>query len=317
MAERKATRDGFGAALAELGEKYDFLVLDADLAAATKTGMFKKKFPDRFFDCGIAEGNMMGVAAGLAATGKKVFAASFAMFSAGRSYEQIRNSIGYPHLNVNIVGTHASITVGEDGATHQCNEDLALMRNIPGMTVICPADATEAFAAVEAVLNHDGPCYLRFGRYPVPNLTPELLPDYKFEIGKGIVYREGSDVTIVANGYMVHLALEAADILKSEGISAEVINIHTFKPFDAELVVASAKKTGAIVTAEEHSIKGGLGSAACEAVCEKYPVPVLRVGVEDKFGRSGQVPELLELYGLTAENIAAKARFAISMKSSK
>ncbi len=317
MAEKKATREGFGAALAELGDKYDFLVLDADLAAATKTGMFKKKFPDRFFDCGIAEGNMMGVAAGLAATGKKVFAASFAMFSAGRSYEQIRNSIGYPHLNVNIVGTHASITVGEDGATHQCNEDLALMRNIPGMTVICPADATEAFAAVEAVLNHDGPCYLRFGRYPVPNLTPELLPDYKFEIGKGIVYREGGDVTIVANGYMVHLALEAADILKAEGISAEVINIHTFKPFDAELVVASAKKTGAIVTAEEHSIKGGLGSAACEAVCERYPVPVLRVGVEDKFGRSGQVPELLELYGLTAENIAAKARLAISMKPSK
>ena len=317
MAEKIATREAYGNALAEFGETYDFVVLDADLAAATKTGMFKKKFPDRFFDCGIAEGNMMGVAAGLAATGKKVFAASFAMFSAGRSYEQIRNSIGYPHLNVNIVGTHASITVGEDGATHQCNEDLALMRNIPGMTVICPADATEAFAAVEAVLNHDGPCYLRFGRYPVPNLTPELLPDYKFEIGKGIVYREGSDVTIVANGYMVHLALEAADILKSEGISAEVINIHTFKPFDAELVVASAKKTGAIVTAEEYSIKGGLGSAACEAVCEKYPVPVLRVGVEDKFGRSGQVPELLELYGLTAENIAAKARLAISMKSSK
>ena len=315
MAEKKATREGFGAALAELGEKYDFYVLDADLAAATKTGMFKKKFPERFFDCGIAEGNMMGVAAGLAATGKKVFAASFAMFSAGRSYEQIRNSIGYPHLNVNIVGTHASITVGEDGATHQCNEDLALMRNIPGMTVICPADVTEAYAAVEAVLNHDGPCYLRFGRYPVPDLTPELLPNYKFEIGKGIIYREGSDVTIVANGYMVHLAVEAADILAAEGISAEVINIHTFKPFDAELVAASAKKTGAIVTAEEHSIKGGLGSAACEAVCERYPVPVLRVGVEDKFGRSGQVPELLELYGLTAENIASKAREAIAMKS--
>ena len=315
MAEKKATREGFGAALAELGEKYDFYVLDADLAAATKTGMFKKKFPERFFDCGIAEGNMMGVAAGLAATGKKVFAASFAMFSAGRSYEQIRNSIGYPHLNVNIVGTHASITVGEDGATHQCNEDLALMRNIPGMTVICPADVTEAYAAVEAVLNHDGPCYLRFGRYPVPDLTPELLPDYKFEIGKGIIYREGSDVTIVANGYMVHLAVEAADILAAEGISAEVINIHTFKPFDAELVAASAKKTGAIVTAEEHSIKGGLGSAACEAVCERYPVPVLRVGVEDKFGRSGQVPELLELYGLTAENIVSKAREAIAMKS--
>ena len=218
MAEKKATREGFGLALAELGEKYDFYVLDADLAAATKTGIFKKKFPDRFFDCGIAEGNMMGVAAGLAATGKKVFAASFAMFAAGRSFEQIRNSIGYPHLNVNIVGTHASITVGEDGATHQCSEDLALMRTIPGMTVICPADVTEAYAAVEAVLNYEGPCYLRFGRYAVPNLTPELLPDYKFEIGKGVIYREGSDVTIVANGYMVHLALEAADILAAEGI---------------------------------------------------------------------------------------------------
>ena len=232
MAEKKATREGFGAALAELGEKYDFLVLDADLAAATKTGVFKKKYPERFFDCGIAEGNMMGVAAGLAATGKKVFAASFAMFSAGRSFEQIRNSIGYPHLNVNIVGTHASITVGEDGATHQCSEDLALMRTIPGMTVICPADVTEAYAAVEAVINHDGPCYLRFGRYAVPNLTPEILPDYKFEIGKGVTYREGSDVTIIANGYMVHLAVEAADILSAEGISAEVINIHTIKPLD-------------------------------------------------------------------------------------
>ena len=314
MAEKKATREGFGAALAELGEKYDFVVLDADLAAATKTGIFKKKYPDRFIDCGIAEGNMIGVAAGLAATGKKVFAASFAMFSAGRAYEQIRNSIGYPGLNVNIVGTHASITVGEDGATHQCNEDLALMRNIPGMTVICPADVTEAYAAVEAVLNHEGPCYLRFGRYPVPNLTPELVKDYKFEIGKGVVYREGSDVTIVANGYMVHLAVEAADMLAEEGISAEVINIHTFKPFDAELIAASGRKTGAIVTAEEHSVKGGLGSAACEAVCERYPVPVVRVGVQDKFGRSGQVPELLELYGLTAKNIADSAKRAIALK---
>ena len=317
MAEKKATREGFGAALAELGEKYDFLVLDADLAAATKTGMFKKKFPDRFFDCGIAEGNMISVAAGLAATGKKVFAASFAMFSAGRAFEQVRNSIGYPHLNVNIVGTHASITVGEDGATHQCNEDLALMRTIPGMTVICPADATEAYAAVEAVLNHDGPCYLRFGRYAVPNLTPELLPDYKFEIGKGITYREGSDVTIVANGYMVHLAVEAADILAAEGISAEVINIHTVKPLDIDLITASAKKTGAVVTAEEHSVIGGLGAAVCEGLSERYPVPVLRVGVEDKFGRSGQVPELLEIYGLTANNIADKARRALSLKSSK
>ncbi|MBR5144586.1 MAG: transketolase family protein [Clostridia bacterium] len=317
MAEKKATREGFGAALAELGEKYDFLVLDADLAAATKTGMFKKKFPDRFIDCGIAEGNMMSVAAGIAATGTKVFAASFAMFAAGRSFEQIRNSIGYPHLNVNIVGTHASITVGEDGATHQCSEDLALMRTIPGMTVICPADVTEAYAAVEAVLNYEGPCYLRFGRYAVPNLTEELVPDYKFEIGKGVTYREGSDVSIIANGYMVHLAIEAADILAAEGISAEVINIHTVKPLDASLVEASARKTGAVVTAEEHSIIGGLGAAVCESLCERYPVPVLRVGVEDSFGRSGQVPELLEIYGLTAENIANKARRAIAMKQSK
>ena len=317
MAEKKATREGFGAALAELGEKYDFLVLDADLAAATKTGMFKKKFPERFFDCGIAEGNMIGVAAGLAATGKKVFAASFAMFAAGRAFEQIRNSIGYPHLNVNIVGTHASITVGEDGATHQCSEDLALMRTIPGMTVICPADVTEAYAAVEAVLNYEGPCYLRFGRYAVPNLTPELVPDYKFEIGRGVIYREGSDVTIVANGYMSHLAVEAAEILAQEGISAEVINIHTVKPLDSELITASARKTGAVVTAEEHSVIGGLGAAVCESLCESYPVPVLRVGVEDNFGRSGQVPELLELYGLTAENIAAKARAAVKMKNER
>ena len=317
MADKKATREGFGAALAELGEKYDFLVLDADLAAATKTGVFKKKYPERFIDCGIAEGNMIGVAAGIAATGKKVFAASFAMFSAGRAFEQVRNSIGYPHLNVNIVGTHASITVGEDGATHQCSEDLALMRTIPGMTVICPADVTEAYAAVEAVINHDGPCYLRFGRFAVPDLTPEILPDYKFEIGKGVTYREGSDVTIVANGYMVHLAMEAANILASEGISAEVINIHTIKPLDSEIIEASARKTGAVVTAEEHSIIGGLGAAVCESLCEKYPVPVLRVGVEDKFGRSGQVPELLEIYGLTSENIAAKARAALAMKADR
>ena len=317
MADKKATRESYGAALAELGEKYEFLVLDADLAAATKTGMFKKKFPDRFFDCGIAEGNMVSVAAGIAATGMKVFATSFAMFAAGRAYEQIRNSIGYPGLNVNIVGTHASITVGEDGATHQCSEDLALMRTIPGMTVICPADATEAYAAVEAVLNHNGPCYLRFGRYAVPDMTNEIVNDYKFEIGKGVVYREGSDVSIFANGYMAHLALEAADILAAEGIFAEVINIHTVKPLDTELVVRSAKKTGAVVTAEEHSIIGGLGSAVCEILAENCPTPALRVGVEDKFGRSGQVPELLEIYGLTAENIAAKARQAVSLKASK
>ncbi len=314
MADKKATRESYGAALAELGDKYDFLVLDADLAAATKTGMFKKKFPERFFDCGIAEGNMVSVAAGIAATGKKVFATSFAMFAAGRAYEQIRNSIGYPHLNVNIVGTHASITVGEDGATHQCNEDLALMRTIPGMSVICPADATEAYAAVEAALNHEGPCYLRFGRFAVPNLTPELVPDYKFELGKGVTYREGSDVTIVATGFMTHLAVEAADILAAEGISAGVINIHTIKPLDNELIVNAAKKTGAIVTAEEHTVIGGLGAAVCEALSETYPVPVLRVGVEDKYGKSGKVPELLELYGLTAENIAAKAKAAIALK---
>ena len=314
MADKKATRESYGAALAELGEKYDFVVLDADLAAATKTGVFKKKFPERFFDCGIAEGNMVSVAAGIATTGKKVFATSFAMFAAGRAYEQIRNSIGYPHLNVNIGGTHASITVGEDGATHQCSEDLALMRTIPGMTVICPADATEAYAAVEAALNFDGPCYLRFGRFAVPDLTPELVPNYKFELGKGVTYREGKDVTIVANGFMVHLAVEAAELLKAEGIDAGVINIHTIKPLDTELLVKAAKTTGAIVTAEEHSIVGGLGAAVCEALAEAYPVPVLRVGVEDKFGKSGQVPELLELYGLTAKNIAEKAKRAVELK---
>jgi transketolase len=239
------------------------------------------------------------------------------MFAAGRAYEQIRNSIGYPHLNVNIVGTHASITVGEDGATHQCSEDLALMRTIPGMTVMCPADATEAYAAVEAALNFDGPCYLRFGRFAVPDLTPELVPGYKFEIGKGVTYSEGKDVTIVANGFMVHLAVEAAELLKAEGIDAGVINMHTIKPLDTDLLVRAAKQSGAIVTAEEHSVIGGLGAAVCEALSETCPVPVLRVGVEDKFGKSGQVPELLELYGLTAENIANKARAAIAMKSAK
>ena len=314
MADKKATRESYGKALAELGERYDFLVLDADLAAATKTGMFKKKFPERFFDCGIAEGNMMSVAAGIAATGKVVFASSFAMFAAGRAFEQVRNSIGYPHLNVKIGATHAGITVGEDGATHQCNEDMALMRTIPGMTVICPADATEAYAAVEAALTTEGPMYLRFGRYAVPDLTPELLPDYKFEIGKGVTYREGRDVTIVATGYMVHLALEAADMLKAEGIDAGVINIHTVKPLDKTLIAEAAKRSGAIVTAEEHNIIGGLGSAVAEAVSETCPVPVIRVGVEDIYGRSGQVPELLEIYGLTSKNIADKARLAVSLK---
>ena len=314
MADKKATRESYGRALAELGDKYDFLVLDADLAAATKTGMFKKKFPERFFDCGIAEGNMMSVAAGIASTGKTVFASSFAMFAAGRAFEQVRNSIGYPHLNVKIGATHAGITVGEDGATHQCNEDIALMRTIPGMTVICPADATEAYAAVEAAITTDGPMYMRFGRYAVPDLTPELVPDYKFELGKGVVYREGSDVTIVATGYMVHLALEASDMLKAEGIDAGVINIHTIKPIDKSLLIDAARKSGAIVTAEEHNIIGGLGSAVAEVVAEGCPVPVIRVGVEDAYGRSGQVPELLEIYGLTSKNIADKARVAVSLK---
>ena len=314
MADKKATRESYGAALVELGAKYDFLVLDADLAAATKTGAFKKAFPDRFFDCGIAEGNMISVAADIATTGKVAFASSFAMFAAGRAYEQVRNSIGYPHLNVKIGATHAGITVGEDGATHQCNEDLALMRTIPGMTIINPADATEAYAAVEAAINFYGPVYLRFGRFAVPNLTPELVPDYKFEIGKGVTYKEGKDVTIVATGFMVHLAVEAAEILKAEGIDAGVINIHTIKPLDTELLVKAAKATGAIVTAEEHSVIGGLGAAVAEALSETCPVPVMKVGVQDKFGKSGKVPELLEEYGLTAAEIAAKARLAVSLK---
>lgn len=313
MADKKATREAYGTALAELGEKYDFLVLDADLAAATKTGMFKKKFPERFFDCGIAEGNMMSVAAGIATTGKLVFASTFAMFAAGRAFEQVRNSIGYPHLNVKIGATHAGITVGEDGATHQCNEDIALMRTIPGMTVICPADANEAYRAVEAAILTEGPMYLRFGRYAVPDVTSDL-PGYRFEIGKGVTLREGKDVTIVATGYPVHLALAAADILAGEGISAEVINIHTIKPFDTELITASARRTGAVVTAEEHSVIGGLGGAVCETLAASCPVPVLRVGVQDMFGRSGKVPELLEIYGITSECIADKARAAIKLK---
>ena len=313
MADKKATRESYGAALAELGEKYDFLVLDADLAAATKTGVFKKKFPERFFDCGIAEGNMISVAAGIATTGKVVFASSFAMFAAGRAFEQVRNSIGYPHLNVKIGATHAGITVGEDGATHQCNEDIALMRTIPGMTIINPSDAGEAYAAVEAAINFYGPVYMRFGRFAVPDLTSEMK-DYKFEIGKGVTMRDGKDVTIVATGYMVHVALDAAELLKAEGIDARVLNIHTIKPLDSELLIKAAHETGAIVTAEEHNIIGGLGSAVAEAVCEAAPVSVLRVGVEDKFGKSGKVPELLSEYGLTAENIANKAKAAIALK---
>ena len=311
MADKIATREAYGAALAEMGEKYDIVVLDADLAEATKTLTFKKKFPDRFFDCGIAEGNMMAVAAGVASTGKIPFASSFAMFAAGRAFEQVRNCIGYPHLNVKIGATHAGISVGEDGATHQCNEDIALMRTIPGMVIINPADGTEAKAAVEAAILHDGPVYMRFGRYAVPYLYDE---NYKFELGKGVTLAEGTDVTIVATGLMVHIALEAKDFLAAEGISAEVINIHTIKPLDTELLAASAAKTGAVVTAEEHNVIGGLGGAVCEALAGVCPVPVLRVGVEDAFGKSGKVPALLEAYGLTAANIAAKAKAAIALK---
>ena len=312
MAEKIATREAYGNALAELGEKYDFVVMDADLAAATKTAVFKKKFPERFFDCGIAEGNMISVAAGIATTGKVVFASSFAMFAAGRAYEQVRNSIGYPHLNVKIGATHAGITVGEDGATHQCIEDFALMRAIPGMTVINPADAVEARAAVEAAINFNGPVYMRFGRYAVPVLYNK--DDYKFEIGKGIQMTEGNDLTIVATGMMVDMAIEASKVLANHGINARVINIHTIKPIDRDIIIKAAAETGAIVTAEEHSIIGGLGSAVAEVVSECCPVPVLRVGVEDKFGHSGKVPPLLEMYGLTPAKIVSKAEEAITLK---
>ena len=310
MAEKIATREAYGSALVELAEKYDYVVLDADLAEATKTIKFKKAYPERFFDCGIAEGNMISVAAGLAAAGKMAFASSFAMFAAGRAFEQVRNSVGYPHLNVKIGATHAGITVGEDGATHQCLEDLALMRTIPGMTIINPADAVEARAAVEAAMQTYGPFYMRFGRFACPIVTE----GHKFEVGKGKTLREGKDVTLIGTGYMTHLALEAAEELAAEGIDARVLNIHTIKPLDTELVIKAAKETGAIVTAEEHNVIGGLGSAVAEAVCEGCPVPVVRVGVEDKFGKSGKVPPLLEEYGLTAANIAAKARLAVKMK---
>ena len=310
MAEKIATREAYGSALVELAEKYDYVVLDADLAEATKTIKFKKAYPERFFDCGIAEGNMISVAAGLAAAGKMAFASSFAMFAAGRAFEQVRNSVGYPHLNVKIGATHAGITVGEDGATHQCLEDLALMRTIPGMTIINPADAVEARAAVEAAMQTYGPFYMRFGRFACPIVTE----GHKFEVGKGKTLREGKDVTLIGTGYMTHLALEAAEELAAEGIDARVLNIHTIKPLDTELVIKAAKETGAIVTAEEHNVIGGLGSAVAEAVCEGCPVPVVRVGVEDKFGKSGKVPPLLEEYGLTAANIAAKAREAVKIK---
>ena len=302
-----ATRASYGEALVELGAEHDdFVVLDADLAAATQTGKFKAAYPDRFYDAGIAEENLMGMAAGIATTGHVAFASTFAMFAAGRAFEQVRNSIGYPHLNVKIGATHAGISVGEDGATHQCNEDIALMRTVPGMTVIVPSDDVEAKAAVRAAYELDGPVYMRFGRLAVPVVNDR--PDYEFEVGRGIVMREGADVTIVACGLMVQAALEAAETLSAEGIDAEVLNIHTIKPLDTELIVASAGKTGRVVTCEEHSVIGGLGEAVCSALAESCPVPVKKVGVNDVFGESGPAVDLLHKYGLDAEGVAAAVR---------
>ena len=307
-----ATREAYGMALAKFGSKYDIVVMDADLSKSTKTDTFKKEFPDRFINCGIAEANMISTAAGLATCGKTVFASTFAMFAAGRAFEQIRNAVCYPKLNVKIGATHAGISVGEDGATHQPIEDIALMRSIPNMVVLSPADAVESIAAVEAAIKHDGPVYLRFGRLAVPTINDENT--YKFEIGKGVELKDGSDVTIVATGLMVPEALAAADMLSEEGISARVINIHTIKPIDEDILVKAAKETGAIVTAEEHNIIGGLGSAVAEVLSEKCPTPLVRVGVQDKFGKSGKPAQLLKEYGLTAENIANKAKEAIAKK---
>ncbi|MCI9489238.1 MAG: transketolase family protein [Dorea sp.] len=302
-----ATRESYGNALAELGKEHeDVIVLDADLAAATKTGVFKKAFPERHIDCGIAECNMISVAAGIATTGKVPFASSFAMFAAGRAFEQVRNSIGYPKLNVKIGATHAGISVGEDGATHQCNEDIALMRTIPGMVVINPADDVEAKAAVKAAYEHVGPVYLRFGRLAVPVINDN--EDYKFEIGKAVTLREGTDVTIIATGLPVSEALDAAEKLAADGISAEVINIHTIKPLDEEAVIKAAAKTGKIVTVEEHSIIGGLGSAVCDVVAQKAPAKVLKIGINDVYGESGPAKELVKKYGLDADSIYEKVK---------
>ncbi|MCI9631944.1 transketolase family protein [Schaedlerella arabinosiphila] len=312
MSEGKkiATRESYGNALAELGKEHeDVVVLDADLAAATKTGVFKKAFPERHIDCGIAECNMIGVAAGLSTTGKVPFASSFAMFAAGRAFEQVRNSVGYPKLNVKIGATHAGISVGEDGASHQCNEDIALMRTIPGMVVISPADDVEAKAAVKAAYEHQGPVYLRFGRLAVPVINDR--PDYKFELGKGVVLREGKDLAIIATGLPVANCLEAAEKLAADGIEAKVINIHTIKPLDEELVVAAAKETGKVVTVEEHSVIGGLGSAVCDVLCAQAPTKVLKIGINDTYGESGPAAELVKKYGLDADSIYEKIKSQI------
>ena len=314
MAEliKTATRDAYGKALVELGKQNDkIIVLDADLSTATKTGMFKGEFPERFFNTGIAECNMICIAGGLSTLGYTVFASSFAMFTAGRAFEQVRNTLGYPHLNVKIGATHAGISVGEDGASHQCCEDIALMRTIPGMVIINPADDIEARAAVFAAADYDGPVYLRFGRLALPRIFDE---DYQFNIGKAVKLCEGKDVTIIATGLMVNEAINAREILLNSGIEAAVLNIHTIKPIDREAVIFAAKETGAIVTAEEHSIVGGLGGAVAEVVCENFPVPVLKVGVNDVFGRSGPGDEMLHIFGLDAANIVEKAKLAFRMK---
>ena len=314
MGEKIATRNAYGMALAELAPKYpELVVFDADLAGATMSKFFKEACPERFFDMGIAEANMTGVAAGMATCGFKPFINSFAMFSAGRAWEQVRNSIAYPHLNVKVIGSHGGLSVGEDGATHQCIEDFALMRVIPGMTVLCPCDGYEMKLAVQALIDYDGPAYMRLGRLAVETVTDEI-PGYKFEIGKGVTLRDGKDVTIIAVGMNVQMALKAAELLAAKGISARVIDMHTIKPLDEELVLKAAKETGAIVTSEEANVLGGLGAAVCEFLAGKCPVPVIRHGVEDEFGRSGVAPKVLEAYGITAEGIAAKAEQALKMK---
>lgn len=308
--ENKATRDAYGDGLVALAEKReDLIVLDADLSAATKTGIFRKAYPEKHFNCGIAEANMMGVAAGIATTGKLVFASSFAMFAAGRAFEIVRNSIGYPHLNVKIGATHAGISVGEDGATHQCNEDIALMRTIPGMTIINPSDYVEAKAAVLAMAEYEGPTYLRFGRLAVPVFNDENT--YKFEVGKGITMKDGKDVAIIASGLMVAEAVEAGKALAEQGIDARIINIHTIKPIDRDIIIKAAKETGKIITVEEHSVIGGLGSAVGDVVLEECPVPVIKIGMNDVFGESGSAKELLKKYGLCAENIVAVTKAAL------
>ncbi len=312
MAEKYATRVAYGEALAEYGSKENVVVLDADLACCTMSANFRDNYPDRFFNIGIAEGNMMSIAAGIATTGKNVFASSFAMFAAGRAWEQVRNSIGYPHLNVKVVGTHSGISVGEDGATHQALEDIAIMRAIPGMLVVSPSDAIETKAAVKALMDYEGPAYLRVGRIPADIIND--TPDYKFELFKGYQMREGNDITILATGLMVQESLKASDLLKEQGIHARVIDIHTIKPLDEEIILKAAKETGCIVTVEEHNIMGGLGGAVAELLSEKCPTPLVRIGMKDEFGKSGKPEELFKKFGLNADNIVTQVKKALELK---